>query len=435
MRGTRNKALTLALSLQLLAMPLLASAASYTDTYSNWAGADISVLSDQGILTGYPDGTFRPNGLITRAEFSAMLVKALGLPLNPGYGQTFNDVPRTHWAYPAIETVRATGLVSGYPNGAFMPARSISRAEAMAILAGAAHLPMPTEAQANQILSAYGDAYQVPAWARPAVAAAIQGGLYANDPSAGNQIEPMQPATRAEVAAMVQNLRETGAMAQGGMTQPPQTTTTPPGTYGSATMGTQGGQTTIQGRILTVPAQTAFTGTVTAPISSELSKVGDTVVLRTDQPLISADGTQVIIPAGSQIIGHVSQVTPAGRLERPAQLDIDFNEIVTPTGERYTIQASIATEDGMLHGDTTKGRILKAATKTAIGAGLGAALGTGLGPLSGGSVGKGAIYGTAIGAGVGAAASALDKGKAVTMSTGDQLQVKLDQPIIVQQNP
>lgn len=427
MKGTRNKVLTLALSVQLLALPLMASAASYTDTYNNWAQADISVLSDQGILTGYPDGTFRPNGLITRAEFSAMLVKALGMTPNAGYGQSFNDVPRGHWAFPAIETIRATGLVSGYPNGQFMPSRSISRAEAMAILASAAQLQMPNEAAANQILSQYNDAFQVPAWARPAVAAAIQGGIFANNPSAGNTIQPLQPATRAEVAAMVQNLREGSNVARGGAQQ-----TQPPGTYGSATVNQQGNQTTIQGRILTVPAQTAFTGTLTSPVSSELNKVGDTVVLRTDIPLVSSDGNHVIVPAGSQIVGQVSHVREAGRLERPAELNIDFTEIITPNGERYQIQASIATEDGMLRGDTTKGRILKTAGKTAVGAGLGAALGTAMGPLSGGSVGKGAIYGTAIGAGVGAAAAALDKGNAVTVTTGDQLQIKLDQPIIVQ---
>jgi len=104
---------------------------------------------------------------------------------------------------------------------------------------------------------------------------------------------------------------------------------------------------------------------------------------------------------------------------------------VTPNGQHYSIQGSVATPDGQLHGNDTKGRILKAATTTAIGAGLGAALGTAMGPLSGGHVGKGAIYGTAVGAGAGAVAAAIQKGKPVTLKSGDQLKIKLDQPLSV----
>jgi hypothetical protein len=425
LKNTKTKVLALALTVQMAGIPLLASAAFFKDTQSNWAQGAISTLSDQGILTGYPDGTFHPDGLITRAEFSAMMVKALGLQPQPSGSQTFSDVPTNNWAYPAIETVRSTGLVSGYPNGQFMPARSITRAEAMAVLANAARLPMPDQNTVNQLLSRYNDAAAVPIWARPGVAATIQAGIFANDPASGNAIDPLQPATRAEVAAMVENFRAKGNVAQGGGYG---------GTTGGTTMTNQGGQTVLQGRIATVPANTQFTGTLAnGTISSELNKIGDTVTLQVDQPLISSDN-RVIIPAGSQIVGRISQVEPSGRTGKNAALDIDFNEIVTPDGQRYQIQGSVATEDGMLHGGTTKGRILRALGSTAIGAGLGAALGTAMGPLSGGKVGKGAIYGTAVGAGVGAAAAGLQKGKDVAITSGDKLQIKLDQPITVQIN-
>jgi hypothetical protein len=421
---TQAKILTLALTVQIIASPLMAMAAFFPDSQNNWAKNAIQSLSDQGILTGYPDGSFRPQGLITRAEFSAMMVKALSLNINATGSQTFNDVPTGHWAYPSIETVRATGLVSGYPNGQFMPAKSISRAESMAILSNAARIPMPSDATINQVLAGYRDSASIPAWARPGVAAAIQSGIYANDPSAGNSIEPLQPATRAEVAAMVENLRARMNLAGG---QAPAT--------GTTSMGTQAGTTTLQGRIATVPANTRFTGTLSSGVlSSELNKVGDQINLNVDQPLMSADN-QIIIPTGSKISGKVTEVQAAGRTGKPGTLDIAFTEIVTPDGQRYTIQGSVATEDGMLRGDTTKGRILKSAGVTAIGAGLGAALGTAMGPLSGGKVGKGAIYGTAVGAGAGALAAAAKKGKEVSISSGDKLEIKLDQPITVQVNP
>lgn len=422
---TQTKLLALAITVQMAAAPLAAMAAFFPDTQNNWAKTSIQTLSDQGILTGYPDGSFRPQGLITRAEFSAMMVKALGLNINATGNQTFNDVPTNHWAYPSIETVRSTGLVSGYPNGQFLPSKSISRAEAMAVLSNAARIPMPNDATVNQLLDNYRDASSIPNWARPGVAAAIQSGIYANDPSAGNNVQPLQPATRAEVAAMVENLRARLNLAGG---QPQGTTT------GSTSVSQQGGTTTLQGRVATVPAETKFTGTLSSGLlSSELNKVGDEIKLTVDQPLMSSDN-RVIIPAGSQIVGKVTQVEAAGRTGKPGTMDIAFNEIMTPDGQRYTIQGSVATEDGMLHGDTTKGRILKSVGATAVGAGLGAALGTAMGPLSGGKVGKGAVYGTAVGAGAGALAAAARKGKEVAISSGDKLEIKLDQPITVQVN-
>ena len=428
--------MALALTLQLAAAPLIASAAFFPDTQSNWAQQAIQTLSGQGIITGYPDGSFRPQGLVTRAEFSSMLVKALGLNPASGGTATFSDVPRNNWAFQSIETVRASGLVSGYPNGTFMPSRSISRAEAMATLANASRMPMPNDATINQVLSSYRDAGSIPGWARPAVAATIQNGIYANDPGAGNAINPLQPATRADVAAMVENLRERLNLASGANNAPaggPSVQQTPGGgtnvssSYNSASP-------TLQARIATVPANTKFTGTITQGVlSSELNKVGDQVTLTTDQPLMSSDG-RVIIPVGSKIVGQIGQIQPAGRTGRPATMDINFDKIVTPDNQTYTIQGSVDTADGMLHGDSTKGRVLKAVGKTALGAGLGAALGTAMGPLSGGKVGKGAIYGTAVGAGAGALTAAMQKGRDVTVSSGDKLEIKLDQPITVQVN-
>ena len=261
----------------------------------------------------------------------------------------------------------------------------------------------------------------------------IQNGIYANDPAAGKAINPLQPATRAEVAAMVENLRERMNLAAGqsGATG---SMGLQPGTSSGSVSTLPNETTVLQGRVALVPANTKFTGTVTQGVlSSELNKVGDEVRLTTDQPLLSSDN-RVIVPSGSQIVGRVSQIEAAGRSGKPAMMNINFDKIVTPDGQSYAIQGSVDTTDGMLHGGTTKGRVLKALGTAGIGAGLGAALGTAMGPLSGGKVGKGAIYGTAVGAGVGALAAAAQKGKDVTVSSGDKLEIKLNQPITVQVN-
>ncbi len=411
-----TKLLALAVTVQLASLPLLASAAFFSDVQSNWAQGPIQTLSDQGIITGYPNGTFRPEGPITRAEFSAIMVKALGLNAQASGAQTFGDVSTSNWAYPAIETVRSSGLVSGYPGGQFLPGKTINRAEAISILAKASRTGMPNDSTANQILGSYSDSGSIPGWARPSVAAAISNGIFAHNPSEGQLLNPLQPATRADVAAMVENLRERLNIS-GGSNQKNQTSN-------------NGGQA-LQGYVATIPANTKFTGTLgSGVISSELNKVGDSVTLNVDTPLVSADN-RVIVPANSQIIGKISEITASGRSGKSATLDINFSEIVTPNGQHYPIQGSVATEDGVLHGGTTKGRVLKALGSTAIGAGLGAALGTAMGPLSGGRVGRGAIYGTAVGAGAGALSAGFMKGKDVSISSGDKLEIKLDQPLSV----
>lgn len=417
----------LALSLALIGNT--AFAAYFSDINNHWASNAIQTLGNQNIIGGYSDGTFKPEGRITRAEYSAILVKALGLsPVTPGQ-PSFNDVPSNNWAFTPIETVKAQGLVSGYPNGEFLPNKNISRAEALSVLVNAAHVPMPDETSANQILSRYSDSQNIPNWARPSVAAAIQSGIYEGNPSAGNYLTPGYSATRGEVAAMVENLRERSNLANNNPTNANPYQNQMQQNQMASNPNPQGA---LQGRVTAVPAQTKFTGSPSTPISSEINRVGDQVEINLDQPLTSSDGQQVI-PVGSKLVGKVVMLEPAGRAGKPATLDINFNEIITPDGRRFQVSAEIDTEDGMLHGDTTKGRVLKAAGKTALGAGLGAALGTAMGPLSGGHVGKGAIYGTAVGAGAGAVTAAVQKGKDVTLTTTDKLEVKLTQPLTVTQ--
>lgn len=415
-----QRAFIFALSLQLaLGLVTLSPAAYFQDIRGNWASNAIERLSEQNIIGGYPGGYFRPQGLITRAEIAAILQKAQHLPTTtPPSGQaTFKDVPPNYWAYPAIETVQAQHLVSGYPSGYFRPNQYITRAEAVAILANLTRngtIQNPSEV--DRILSRYPDAGNVPAWAKGAVAGAIRSGVLATEPSRDGKLEANSDATRAEIAAMVNNVIQEQSGLAGNQPRYP---------------NYPGGQGALQGRVSQVPANTVFTGTLTQPISSEMNRVGDNVTLTLDQALTSTDN-QITIPAGARVNGQITAIQSAGRLQKPATIQIQFNELALPDGQRIPIQAVVATEDGQLHGGTTKGRIFRSLGTTAIGAGLGAALGTAMGPLSGGKAGKGAIYGTAIGGGAGAIAAAAMKGKAVIVSTGDRLEVKLQQPISVE---
>ncbi len=118
---------------------LMASTAyAYTDVASTRSDYEaIHRLSDMGIISGYNDGTFRPDSTITRAEFSSLMVNALGKSTEAkSMGNTlfFGDVPSSLWSAPYVNYVSSKGIVTGYPDGNFQPNKTVSFAESLTIL-------------------------------------------------------------------------------------------------------------------------------------------------------------------------------------------------------------------------------------------------------------------------------------------------------------
>ncbi|MBE0447451.1 MAG: S-layer homology domain-containing protein [Actinobacteria bacterium] len=110
----------------------------------HWAVEAIDFLQNARIIHGFPDGTFRPNANVTRAEFTKMAVEAEGLELIEPAVPSFPDVPRDHWAFRYIETARAAGIIEGFPDGTFRPNINVSRAEIAAIVVRAVGFPIDT---------------------------------------------------------------------------------------------------------------------------------------------------------------------------------------------------------------------------------------------------------------------------------------------------
>ena len=98
---------------------------------TSWYNTAVSTLSSMGIITGYPDGTFRPNAAITRAEFAAIAARFD----NDGdkTAAKFSDIA-THWAKDEISIAYNNGWITGYPDGTFGPQRDITRAETMTLV-------------------------------------------------------------------------------------------------------------------------------------------------------------------------------------------------------------------------------------------------------------------------------------------------------------
>lgn len=106
---------------------------SFTDVSADtWCYDAVSALSSMGIIQGYQDGTFRPNQPITRAQFAAIVTRFAGAGVPEA--QTFTDVPTDYWAYDAISAASGLGWITGYDDGTFRPDATVTRAQVAVIV-------------------------------------------------------------------------------------------------------------------------------------------------------------------------------------------------------------------------------------------------------------------------------------------------------------
>lgn len=195
-RLIRSAALSIALLLAFTVVQPVAGAARLKDISGNWAADHITALVNKGVMGGYPDGTFRPNRTVTRAEFAKTVVKAFAIP--GGKHMPYQDA-KDHWAAQTISAISDAKLMQGYEDGTFRPNRTISRAEVVAVVVRALKLETIVKSQAEEPTS-FSD---IPAghWAAGMITAAEQ--LDILPPYFRGRFRPTDPATRSEVAALV----------------------------------------------------------------------------------------------------------------------------------------------------------------------------------------------------------------------------------------
>lgn len=167
----------------------------FPDVGGHWAEKEISQMVEMGLVNGYPDGFFRPDNPITRAEFTKILIKALKIELLAAASPTFSDVPQDHWAFPYVETAAENGIVKGIGEGLFASERNITRAEIATMIARAFSFVPSGESPS------FADADQIPEFAREAVAAVGARDIVQGYPD--GTFRPQENATRAEAAVMI----------------------------------------------------------------------------------------------------------------------------------------------------------------------------------------------------------------------------------------
>jgi len=177
----------------LLALSFCFSAFAASDISGHWAEGMVNEWIEMGNIGGYPDGTFRPNNPITRAEFTALLNRIM---VNEPEGEfnyvEFNDVTEDKWFYTDVSRLAFFGVISAADN--FYPNRNITREEAMVMIARAFSLTAGEEVS-------FTDSDEISSWAKDGVSALVNEGIVAGYPD--GTIRPKNNLTRAETVKML----------------------------------------------------------------------------------------------------------------------------------------------------------------------------------------------------------------------------------------
>ncbi|MBZ8179200.1 S-layer homology domain-containing protein [Oscillatoria salina] len=185
---------------------LPASAQNFSDIRGHWGQVCIEQLAQRQIIKGYPDGTFKPNNVVNRAEFAVATNNAFPDATTVRNPVEFVDIPSNHWAAVKIKNSYQTGFISSYPGGLFRPREEITRSQALAGLASGLNYS-PTKSATAILNSAFADANEIREFYREDIAAATEHNLVVIKPGSESfrtqRLNPNELVTRAELATFL----------------------------------------------------------------------------------------------------------------------------------------------------------------------------------------------------------------------------------------
>jgi hypothetical protein len=328
--------------------PSFAQSTAFSDVSSSyWARDFIAQLSQRDIIAGFPDGTFKPDAPVTRAQFAAMLNKANQyLKKSTIRGSNdFVDVASRYWAYSAIQTAYTTGFMAGYPGNIFRPEQNIPREQVLVSLANGLNYTATTPT--STLLNYYNDASDISGYARDPIAAATDNRLVVNYPNL-KTLNPIRNATRAEVAAFLYQA-----------------------------MVKQGQASVISSAYIVNPTPVATNVTIPTGATIPVKYVKDKILVTKDEtvPLtvtvdrnITTSDGKLIIPAGSQVTGELRPVKNQGGSQFVAKTLQIGSQQYTLNASSNVITTTETVRKGINVGNLVKNTALGTAAAAAISA-------------------------------------------------------------------
>ena len=305
--------------------------AFYTDMDENhWAYQSIKFLTEVGVVVGYPDGTYKPDIPVTRAEFASMAIKALGQEsTNVTQEIHFDDITPEFWAYNIIQKAVYFDLIPDAKNESYRPFDSVTRAEAINIAVNALTTNQISQEKAEDIVSkAYDDYTQMPAWYLMAAAKAHILDLVVVMPGHEGKMEANRPANRAEVAMILYKMMQEAKLNPNAKLAEVMQKRTAEGFIID--------NVKVQGSIGIVPAGTIFPIKMKSVVGSKFSIVGDLYDAVTPQNYVTKD-KYLLISENSTMKGQIKNVQSGKLFKNNGELIIKNELLVTPNDQAVMV--------------------------------------------------------------------------------------------------
>lgn len=301
----------------------------------HWAYEEIEILAKEGVVVGYPDGNFKADSYIDRAEFSTMVIKALAQEHSPIKVEiNFEDVPYYHWAYDMIQRAVYFELIDGNAKK-FNPEGYVTKAHSVDVAVNAIDTQAITPAKALVVLSEnYEDFKEIPESLAIAAAKAEIIGITAKVPGKEKTFNANGYATRAELAVLVYKMREEAKL-------------NPNKKLAEAMKPKKGEGIIIPEAIVDknmgiIPAGTLLPVALASAINSQENEEGEIILTNINQNLISKEG-YILILANSNIAAEIDGIKVAKYFVRNGKIELDTNLISTPIGQTTKFLGNIDT--------------------------------------------------------------------------------------------
>ncbi len=318
----------LAKALMLAVVFGVSTAASFAKDYADlpkdhWAYKQIQILTDFNVVVGYPDGNYRPDQNVTRAEFATMVIKAFEQQkADIKKPAKFSDVKEGDWFYGMVQRAVMFDLLKGYPDGHFDPYGTVSRGHVIATTVNALTTETISNQKAVEILeNSYSDYQQIPDWLIIAAGKAEILGLVVKEPGEETVINANRPATRAELAAFLVKMLEQAKLNPNAKLREAMSPRTAEGIIIP--------NTTLEGYIATIPAGTVIPIMVlNKEITSQRTKVGEQFLSKLPKNLVTKE-KYLLLVENDALTGKIADVKVGRLFIRNGEVMMETQTITT----------------------------------------------------------------------------------------------------------
>lgn len=315
-------------ALMLAAILGFTSAATFAKDYADlpkdhWAYKQIQILTDFNVVVGYPDGNYRPDQNVTRAEFATMVIKAFEQQkAEIKQPAKFTDMSEKDWFWGMVQRAVMFDLLKGYPDGHFDPYGNVSRGHVISTTVNALTTETISNQKAKEILeNSYSDYDQIPDWLIIAAGKAEILGMVVKAPGEETVINAERPATRAELAAFLVKMLEQAKLNPNAKLKEAMSPRTGEGIIIPSA--------TLEGYIATIPAGTVIPIMVlNKSITSQKSKVGEQFLSKLPKNLITKE-KYLLLVENDALNGKIASVKVGRLFIRNGEVTMETHTITT----------------------------------------------------------------------------------------------------------